>query len=47
MLEEYYGAPHYVVVTYARADTDSGVARTARYSRELFERAVADKEARP
>jgi hypothetical protein len=47
MLEEYYGAPHYVVVTYARADTDSGVARTARYSRELFERAVGDKEARP
>ena len=39
-LQEYFGAPNYVVLTYQGAEASSGVARTARYSRELFAGAV-------
>ena len=39
-LVEYFGAPYYVVLTYQGADVNSGVARSARYSPELFASAV-------
>ena len=39
-LIEYFGAPHYVVLTYQGPNVGSGVARSARYSRELFESVV-------
>jgi len=42
--EEYYGAPMFMVLTYAYADADSGVLRAARYSPELFDRALQELE---
>ena len=35
-LEEYFGAPAHVVLTYERDDEDSGVVRVGFYSRNLF-----------
>jgi hypothetical protein len=43
-LEEYYGAPMFIVLTYARADEDGGVARSARYSKELFAHVIRQLE---
>ena len=45
-LEEYYGAPWFIVLTYTHADEDSGVARSARYSKELFEHVIRQLEGR-
>ena len=39
-LVEYFGPPSYAVLTYQGPDARSGVARTARYSPELFQSAV-------
>jgi hypothetical protein len=39
-LVEYFGPPYYIVLTYQGSDVNSGVARTARYSKELYESAV-------
>jgi len=39
-LVEYFGAPYYIVVTFDGGDEKSGVSRTARYSKELYESAV-------
>jgi len=44
VLEEYYGAPLYVVLTFAGSDPNSGVTRSARYSRDLFTRVMAEIE---
>lgn len=41
VLEEYFGSSFYVVLTYEGAEASSGVARTGRYSRELFDSAIA------
>ena len=41
VLEEYFGAPAFFVSTYVGSESASGVARTGRYSRELFESTVA------
>jgi hypothetical protein len=40
-LVEYFGAPYYIVLTYEGADVNSGVARSARYSKLLFDSTVS------
>ena len=47
VLEEYFGPPFYLVLTYQGAEAKSGVARTGRYSRELFENALAPPPSKP
>ena len=40
-LEEYFASPFYVVLTYQGEANTNGITRTGRYSRELFDSAIA------